>query len=115
MLTKRQNGLFRLMEHNLGCSGQFFETRGQWLHLDASNAGLCLGDPSEVGLESAQNRAGLADALGQIGESVLESFTAFAPVGMLLDLQIGQNSTPDTGPIPQFLDEVSGCIQEVGF
>ena len=46
---------------------------------------------------------------------MLEIFTAFALFGMLLDLQIGENSSPDAGAIPQFLDKISGCIQEVSF
>ena len=57
VLSKRQNGLFRLMEHNLCGSGEFFETRRQWLNFNPSNAGLCFGNSGEVSLERPQNRA----------------------------------------------------------
>ena len=115
VLSKRQNGLFRLMEHDLSGSGEFFKTGGQWLNLNASNAGLCFGNSGEVILERTQDRAGLPDAPGEISESMLKCFTAFALFGMLLDLQIGENSSPDAGAVPQFLDKIPGCIQEVSF
>ena len=115
VLSERQNGLFRLMKHDLSRPGQFFEMRGQWLNFDASNAGLCFGDSPEVSLKCTQDRAGLADASGQSGESVLESFTAFALFRVLIDLEISKKPAPDAGAIPQFLDEISRGIQEVTF
>ena len=44
VLSKRQNGLFRLMEHDLSGSSELFKTGGQWLNLNASNACLCFGN-----------------------------------------------------------------------
>ena len=88
MLSERQHGLFRLMKHDLSRSGQFFEIRGQWLNFDALNAGLCFGDPPEVSLERTQERAGLTNPSGEIGQVPLESLTAFALFRVLIDLEI---------------------------
>jgi hypothetical protein len=74
------------MEHDLGRPGQFFETRGQRLHFNASDARLCFGDSGEVGLERAQDRAGLSDAPSQIRKGMLEIVTALALFGVLLDV-----------------------------
>lgn len=115
VLSERQNRLLRLVKHDLRRSGQFFEARGQRLYLDSSDAGLGVGDSGEVVLERAQDRTGVPDAMGQISERILESFTPFALFGVLLDLEIGENSAPDVRAIAQFFDQVSGCIQEVSF
>ena len=113
VVPKGQNRLLRLMEHHFGGSGQFFETRRQWLDLDASDAGLCFCDSAEVALERAQYGAGVANASGQFGEIPLEGLAAHALLGVLFDLKVGEDSAPDAGAVATFVDQISGRIEEV--
>ena len=115
MLPKGQDGLLRLMEHHFGGSGQLFETRRQWLDLDASDAGLCFGDSGEVALERPQYGAGFADASGQFGEILLEGLTAHALLGVLLDLKVSEDPAPDARAVAAFVDQISRRIEEVRF
>ena len=57
VLSERQSWLFRLTEDDLGSSGKFFKTRRQGLHLNTTNAGLCVGDSTEVTLQRTQDGA----------------------------------------------------------
>ena len=78
-----------------------------------SDAGLCFGDSPKVALQRPQYGAGVADAPGQTGEILLEGLTTSSLFGVLLDLQISEDPAPDAGAIAAFVDEVSGCIEEV--
>ena len=73
-----------------------------------------LGDPGKVLLKRAQNRTGLSYPASNVGKIPLEVFASVASCGVLLDLQVRENSTPYAPTIAQFLDKVSRCIQEMG-
>ena len=57
LLSERHFWLFWLPEDHLGSSGKFFKTRRQGLHLNTTNAGLCVGDSTKVTLQRTQDGA----------------------------------------------------------
>ena len=83
------------------------------MQLYPSDAGLGVGDTGQVLFQSAQDRTCFAHTASNVNESVLELCLAFTLGGV--SFQVGENPAPDTSAIPHFLDEVSGCVQKVGF